>query len=560
MRRIFLFPLLLNLVFAQGLLPGAFKMSAAAEFDTSAYKGLKSNMISDIVPQADTLLWMGTGAGLAVLRDTTSIFTITANADAAAGQLTNQTPIGGVTALTASNKILFAAFAKSGEEITIGNGLIYSTDATGNDITWTYFDQPVDTEADSLAPFAKRFFKGLPITVKEANVTYDAAISGNYIWITSWAGGLRRYNISQKVWERVPLPEDGDQILYTCESSNYENTPSGYVLKDFYLNPRDPWDGVSAKNSDPKTYGNHNHKAFSVIAYSDTVWVGTANGVNRGIVGDNGCVNWTHYTPAADNLSGGFVVGLALQEYKGHQIVWAASVTAAAGETSAVSYSSDGGDSWHTTLNGERVYNITTADSIVLVASKSGLWKTVTDNPLDVAKPWAKYNPARQAIRIGSTELYSMDEILSDEVVGVAYDTRPFYTSSATIWIGSWDGLARALDPHGTNWQVYRANYAADKVYAYPNPFSPYEHNQVGGMGYVHIHANVKVSFVVKMDVYNFAMELVYHKDFDRRQASTGSLKWNGKDANGRMVDNGTYFIRLEYDQKIKWIKLIVIK
>jgi len=560
MKRIFLFSLLMNLVFAQGLLPGVFKMSAAAEFDPSAYKGLKSNMISDIIPQADTLVWLGTGAGLAVLRGIDSIFTITANADAAAGELTNQTPVGGVTALVASNKTLFAAFAKSGEDISIGNGLIYSTDATGKDITWTYFDQPIDTEADVLAPFAKRFFEGLPITVKEANVTYDAAISGNYIWITSWAGGLRRYNISQKVWERVPLPEDSDQILYTCESSNYENTQDGYVLKDFYLNPRDPWDGVSTKNSDPKTYGNHNHKAFSVIAYSDTVWVGTANGVNRGIIGDNGCVNWTHYTPATDNLSGGFVVGLALQEYKGHQIVWAASVTAAAGETSAVSFSIDGGESWHTTLSGERVYNITSTDSIVLVASKSGLWKTVIDNPLDVAKPWAKYEPAKQAINIGSTGLYSMDEILSDEVVGVSYDKRPFFHSSATIWIGSWDGLARALDPNGNNWQVYRTKYDASKVYAYPNPFSPYEHNQVGGAGYVHIHADVKVSFVVKMDVYNFAMELVYHKDFDRRQASTGSLKWNGKDASGRMVDNGAYFIRLEYDQKVKWIKLIVIK
>ena len=153
-----------------------------------------------------------------------------------------------------------------------------------------------------------------------------------------------------------------------------------------------------------------------------------------------------------------------------------------------------------------------------------------------------------------------MDEILSDEVVGVSYDKRPFYSSSATVWIGSWDGLARALDPNGTNWQVYRTKYDASKVYAYPNPFSPYEHNQVGGAGYVHIYADVKVSFVVKMDVYNFAMELVYHKDFDRRQASTGSLIWNGKDASGRMVDNGTYFIRLEYDQKVKWVKLIVIK
>ena len=295
-------------------------------------------------------------------------------------------------------------------------------------------------------------------------------------------------------------------------------------------------------------------------AYGDTVWVGTANGINRGLIGANGCVNWVHYTPVNDGLSGGFVVDLALQEYKGHQVIWAATVTAGEGEKSAVSYSVDRGDTWYTTLSGERVYNIIAADSIVLVASKSGLWKTITDDPLDVAKPWAKYKPAKQAIPIGSTGLYSMDEILSEEVIGVSYDNRPFFSSSATIWIGTWDGLARAMDPHGKNWQVYRSNYDAGKVYAYPNPFSPYEHNQLGSEGYVHIHASVRTSFVVTMDIYNFAMEPVINKKFDRRQASTGSLKWNGKDKNGRRVDNGTYFIRLEYDQKIKWIKLIVIK
>lgn len=548
-----------NILLAQGLVPGAFKMNAE-EFDPSAYRGLKSNMISDIVPQEDSLVWLGTGSGLAVLRDINNIYTITTKADATAGQLTNMVPAGGVVALAVHQKTLFAAFAKSGEDITIGNGLVYSTDATGNSIDYTYFDQPIDTDADWLAPFAKRFFEALPITVKEANVTYDAAISGNYIWITSWAGGLRRYNISQKVWERVPLPMDGDQVLNTCESASYENTSNGYVLKDYYLNPRDPWDGASTKSEDPKTYGNHNHKAFSVIAHGDTVWVGTANGINRGLIGDNGCVNWVHYTPVNDGLTGGFVVGLARQVTQGQSVIWAATVTAGAGEKNGVSFSMDGGDTWHTTLSGERVYNITASDSTVLVASKSGLWKSVTENPMDVAKPWAKYKPAKQALSIGSSGMYSMDEILSDEVIGVSYDKRPFYSSSATIWIGSWDGLAQAMDPHGSNWKVYRTDYDSDKVYAYPNPFSPYEHNQLGGDGYVHIHANVKTSFVVKMDIFNFAMEPVLQKQFDRRISSTGSLKWNGKDKNNRLVDNGTYFIRLEYDQKVKWIKLIVIK
>ena len=298
----------INLSIGQNMLPGLFKLNRS-DFDDTAYKGLKSNMISDIVPQADSLVWLATGSGLSLLRDPTSLVTISSK-DEVSSSLTDMTPTGGVTALAVSNKTMFAAFAKSGDNITIGNGLIYSTDATGNSINWSYFDQPIDTEADDLAPFAKRFFRALPITVKEANVTYDAAISGDYIWITSWAGGLRRYSISQKVWKRVPLPQDGDQILNTCELASYENTTSGYILKNYYLNPRDPQDG-----------GNHNHKAFSVIAYSDTVWVGTANGINRGLVGANGCINWTHYTPIQHGLSGGFVVDLEIQRYKGYNVI-----------------------------------------------------------------------------------------------------------------------------------------------------------------------------------------------------------------------------------------------
>ena len=548
MRKIFQhFLIIFSLSYSQSLIPKLYKMKDFA-FDSTAYKGLKSNMVSDIVQQGDTVVWLGTGSGLAVLKDSSSIYTINSK-DNLSANLKDTTPLGGVTAIAAHNKTLIAAFAKSGENITLGNGLIYSTDATGESIDWLYFEQPIDTEADSLAPFAKRFFKGLPITVKEANVTYDAAISGNYIWITSWAGGLRRYNITQKVWERVPLPQDGDQVLNTCESASYENTPSGYILKNFYLNPRDPVDG-----------GNHNHKAFSVVAYADTVWVGTANGINRGIIGANGCVDWTHYTPSANNFSGGFVVDLAVQKYKGYNIIWGATVAAESGEKNGISFSIDNGDTWNSTLIGKRAYNIEVSDSIVLVASSTGLWKTLTDNPLDIDKPWARYNQAKQAIKLGSTGVYDMDEILSDEVIGVSYDSRSYYSKSAIIWIGSWDGLARAMDSEGTNWKIYRANFDPDKVYAYPNPFSPYDHNQFQGSGYVHIHADVKLSFVVKMDIFNFGMEPVLQKQFDRRQASTGTLKWDGKDKNGRMVDNGTYFIRLEYDQKVKWIKLIVIK
>lgn len=524
----------------------------SANFDSSAYRGLKTNIIGDIAPQGDTLLWLGTGSGLAVLRDTLSIFTLASNKNITAGQASTSTPEGAVSALAVNGNSLFAAFAKSGENITVGNGFVYSSNSTGNATNWTYFEQLIDGEDDTFSVIqggVSGKFNALPITVKEANVTYDASINNKYIYVTSWAGGLRRFNLNSSLWYKLPLPQDNDQTLNTCDVSSYEETTQGYFLKDFYLNPRDPIDG-----------GNHNHKAFSVLTYADTVWVGTANGINRGLVDPSGCINWTHYTPEADGLTGGFVVDLAIQRFKGHTIIWAATVLAETGESNGVSYSIDGGDTWYTTLLGERAYNITASDSIVLIATKNGLWKTIIDDPADVAKPWAKYKSAKQVLEIGSTGTYRIDEILSDEVVAVSYDTRPFYSSDATIWISSWDGLARAMNTSGGNWQIYRADYDPKKAYAYPNPFSPYEHNQLQGSGYVHINLSVKVSFVVKMDVFNFAMEKVHTKQFDRRMTSTSSFKWDGKDDRGRIVDNGVYFIRLEYDEKVEWVKLIVVK
>ena len=46
-----------NIAVAQGLLPGSYKLDIS-DFDSSAYKGLKSNMISDIIPQEDNLVWL----------------------------------------------------------------------------------------------------------------------------------------------------------------------------------------------------------------------------------------------------------------------------------------------------------------------------------------------------------------------------------------------------------------------------------------------------------------------------------------------------------------------
>ena len=49
------------------------------------------------------------------------------------------------------------------------------------------------------------------------------------------------------------------------------------------------------------------------------------------------------------------------------------------GEVRGLSYTRDGGLTWKTTLLGERIYNITAKDSLVLASSQSGLWKALME-------------------------------------------------------------------------------------------------------------------------------------------------------------------------------------
>ena len=60
-------------------------------------------------------------------------------------------------------------------------------------------------------------------------------------------------------------------------------------------------------------------------------------------------------------------------------------------------------------------------------------------------------------------------------------------------------------------------------------------------------------------------MEKVYEKNFNLNNYD-GALKWNGKDLNGNLVNNGVYFVRLKYSPSLNtspidyWDKLIVVK
>ena len=540
-------------IILSGQIQSPMRFNLIFDEDTLKSAGLKSNIIAEIKLMGDSLTWLGTGQGLA-LHNGKQLFSFLSTQDSLADQeAISLLPVGGIPAIAVKGDTLAVSFSSDNGSIQVGKGLALSYSAQDtNDLSWRYFKQPVDLPSDTVKPFGEGYYRCLPVTVPEANVTYDSYIDGGFLWIASWAGGLRRYNMEVGNWENVPLPMDGQDSLSLCDGFDDVDDYGRPILSGYYLNPRDPADG-----------GNHNHKAFSVLAYGDTVLVGTANGINKGILIDewvqldNGnqqllnCIDWEHYSFQNKGLSGNFVVGIARQRWRGKTTIWAASMNAdAQGETRGLSYTRDNGLTWNTTLLGERIYNIFSKDSLVLASSQSGLWKSFD------GENWARYAPAID------TTFMVQSQILTDIVYTAVLDER---LSDKKLWIGTGNGAALSSDLQGASWEIFQTEYDSTEFYAYPNPFSPLNHNQLSGEGYVRFHTGEIFNTQVEFDIFNFAMEKVFQKKINLSNYN-GALKWNGKDLNGNLVHNGVYFIRLKYapsptkSPTVFWDKLIVVK
>ena len=541
---------------AQLSTPDRFALRLAAQ-DTSLSEGLLSNIVAEIRLVGDSLTWFGTGRGLA-MHDGKSVYSYRTTLDSLSdGQVTNMLPLGGIPAVAVMNDTMAVAYSGDNGSIQVGYGLTLTYNAQSvkdsAGISWVYLSQPMDADADTLRPFGEGFFRSLPVTVPEANVTYDAFLYGDYLWTASWAGGLRRFHLDNRNWEVIPMPMDQQDSLSFCSGFDETDDLGRNILPGYYLNPRDPADG-----------GNHNHKAFSVMVNGDTVWAGTANGINRGIMINEwqevtpgnfqlfNCIEWVHYTYQNADLSGNFVVGLAKQFWNGGTTIWAATMNAdTPGEVRGLSYTRDGGLTWKTTLLGERIYNITAKDSLVLASSQSGLWKSFD------GENWALYNPAID------TTFMAQSEILTDIVYTSVIDDRK--EDAPSLWVGTSNGAALSTDLQGSSWTIFQTEYDSNEFYAYPNPFSPLNHNQMGNEGYVRFHTGTIINSQVELDIFNFAMEKVFQTNFDLN-AYDGALKWNGRDMNGMLVDNGVYFIRMKYAPSVNrspqyfWDKLIVVK
>ncbi|HAP34777.1 MAG TPA: hypothetical protein DCQ28_02105, partial [Bacteroidetes bacterium] len=394
-----------------------------------------SNTITDIVITNDTI-WLGTGKGLSRSTDGGRTWKNYYG--------TREFGTEDISALAVRGKDVWVATAhsvdKDGQSLPEGSGLRYSSDGG---TSWKVIAQPIDiNNIDTLFYNSKSLIRALGITTAINNITYDIAISGNAVWICSFAGMARRSTDNGTTWQRVIIPPDNLTSISPNDSLVFDLSPSGGALQ---------------------LQNNLNHRAFSVIAENDSIiWIGTAGGINKTT---NGGLSWVKFSKQTqvNPISGNFVVALMSQKTTTKNIIWAATIAASDNtEKKGVSFSDNGGLSWKQTLLGEFAHNFGFNDSlnIVYVPTDNGIFRSS-----DFGNSW---------IQTGT---------IYDRVNRQQYTQSKFFSAAAsgdTAWFGGSDGLVSAIDNSsnyfGSNWTISHASQplsSQTETYAYPNPFAP---------------------------------------------------------------------------------------
>ncbi|MFO7446308.1 MAG: hypothetical protein R6W90_08070 [Ignavibacteriaceae bacterium] len=476
-----------------------------------------NNSVSDIITIGDTI-WLGTGKGVSLSTDRGETWT-NFNSDDAFGS--NST-----SAIGYNNGVFWVALAynteANGENVQTGGGFAYTTN-NGN--TWTKIPQPVDDPSDSLISYGINDgvnlprVRALPVTVPQQNLSFDIAFTPGTIWITSFAGGLRRSNDNGASWQRVLLPSDRvneispeDTIKFNLQPVPGNFGPEGYL----------------------------NHRTFSVISTDpSTLFVGTAGGINKST---DGGISWRKLTATNQQnpISGNFVVALAYDTSS--STIWAATWRAE-GQTEfyGVSSSSDGGENWQTFLEDERVHNFGFVNGVnagVIAAADNGAFRS-KDNGVSWILP----------------------PLIKDDQTDILLPTNVYYSAGSQgndIWLGSADGLARLSETGlmwSGNWKVFFASQplaSKTETYAFPNPFSP-------KIDLLKIKYSTGSSGApVTIRIFDFGMNYIRtviqnaqrggpaHVVDDLENTNGVIDYWDGKDDNGNIVPNGVYFYRVE--------------
>jgi ligand-binding sensor domain-containing protein len=362
----------------------------------------------------------------------------------------------------------------------------------------------------------------------------DFAFQGSTIWAATDHGLKRMKNGDRETFEIV------DTLNHRIIPSNF--TSVCIVNSTLWAGTVD---GLVKSKDDGKTW--------QVIKFAQSfkkaIWAGTAAGIYKFIYNYRDVFDTVlNYNSYYNNITGDFVVSTAIQKYKDRKTIWAGTQPAYSGGYGA-SISTNDGDSWSVTLDGDRVWNFAFDDSVVWAATSSGLKRSY-----DGGGSWDVFNYMKDKDEI------TKDGIFSTEFTSVAI-------IDDEVWAGNADGLVRASKDvkvgEDTVWSVFRTSVpigekGSETAYAYPSPFSP----MLSTGGVVRIHYKPQKDGPVTIKIYDFAMNLVTTLRDEKSAVGIDQDKeWDGKNDKGDMVANGVYFFKVEAPGgQTEWGKLVILK
>lgn len=435
--------------------------------------------------------------------------------------------VGRVFSISVKKDTVFAGLGFTSNTITgdqpAGYGYYISIDGGEN---WRFSDFILDNRIDEDTTFVYggTTYTRKRIIVPEQSPPYNVAFSKNVLFSANWASGLLRSTDFGQTWERVVLPPFRVSEL-TPQRTNYEWNDCLSVQNGVCVESANIYNSVDDDNL----------KGFSVLVDSkNRVWFGSAGGINvseDALTAPIDSVSWKNSVTdgTSTGLLGRWII--EIQEDISTGRIWMTNWIADGNDRFGLVFTEDGGNTFQQRLIGEKILGIGFKDGYVFAAGENGLFISP-----DNGDSWQK-----------SPQIKSPNSILKA--------STQFQSVSVTnnrVWIGTSDGLISTNDL-GKTWEITRVNFPLSggnqydpeaksvSTYAYPNPYSPDQHELI------RIRFNVDNPGTVNIKIFDFGMNLV--RDLDTYTAhSSGSHEaiWDGIDGKGRKVANGPYFYVIE--------------
>ncbi|MCG8372925.1 MAG: hypothetical protein MI700_05310 [Balneolales bacterium] len=424
-------------------------------------------------------------------------------------------------------------------------GYGYYISADGGD-SWRFSDFLLDpfVDEDTTFVYGGVTYDRRRIIVPEQSPPYNVAFRGEVIFSANWASGLLRSTDLGESWERIVLPPFGESEL-TPERNDYFwstclNVNNGVCIEEANL-----------YNSVP----DDNLKGFAVMIDSQNrVWYGSAGGIN---VSDNALtapidsIRWqnTNFDNSSDGLLARWII--EIQEDTSSGRIWMTNWLAESSssiysgqDNYGIVYTEDGGQTFTQRLIGEQISGLTFKDGYVFAAGENGLFISS-----DGGDTWIKEPQVRSANAIlKNSAAFQAATVTNDRV-----------------WIGTTDGIISTSD-YGETWEITRVNFPLSggntynenarsvSSYAYPNPYSPEEHEVV------RIRFEMEQTGTPTIRIFDFGMNLVRELDTENYSIGEYEALWDGIDARGRKVANGPYFYVIEKPNETISGKILLIE